>query len=505
MNLKTIREKIKNVSDYSPEVLAYDNQLDSIITDAYYAVWTEKRWDFAQKLAFLNVYPDITGTREGKTCIVKDGERVITFSAAVQQLHPSNNHIWEGNIFEVRGREFTIEKIISSTVIYLTEPVRLLTADISTGVSSGALSDWKIKSRFYHLPQDCIEIFSLGHRDAPVSNSLHGKTPGLSKRREEELNLKEDKASSYADYYITTPPSIVPDAEDMSIAITSVGGSALNTGSFRNSYYELCWAVEIGGRVGPLSEPKVIQVPNDAFYYMTVSFLDWAGRPYQADVAELTIMGMPRPLEGHRKVLYYNQNFNPTTGGRRGIPLWRAINQYNRATPINNDDTPIRAADTAATIGVLHPQSMAAGSAQYIENDGVHQRIRPYPRIDDADFTYPEVNAVVGNALVPKLKEPFRQMELRYYYKPPALATATDTPQMPHEFHQVIVFKALEDIFIKSGNTALAKHYASRVVKELKRFEKRYIAYTDTNYRRSQFGTGPSRAWYNPDTLSTEG
>jgi hypothetical protein len=505
MNLKTIREKIKNVSDYSPEVLAYDNQLDSIITDAYYAVWTEKRWDFAQKLAFLNVYPDITGTRESKTCTLKDGQRIVTFSAAVKQLQGTNIPIWEGNIFEVRGREYTIEKIVSPTVIYLTEPVRVVTADISSGVTSVAMSDWIIKSRFYHLPQDCIEIFSLGHRDAPVDNSVNGKTPGLSKRREEELNLKEDKTSSFADFYITVPPSIVPDAEDMSIAITSVGGSATDDGSFKNSYYELCWAVEIGGRVGPLSEPKTINVPNDNFYYMTVSFLDWAGKPYAADVPELSIMGYPRPLEGHRKVLYYNQNFNPTTGARRGIPLWRAVNEWNRATPINNDDTPINAADTAATVVIKHPQSLAAGSAQYIECDGVHQRVRPYPRIDDADFTYPEVNAVVGNALPLKLEEKFRQMELRYYYKPPALATATDTPQMPHEFHQVIVFKALEDIFIKSGNTALAKHYASRVVKELKRFEKRYIAYTDTNYRRSQFGTGPSRAWYNPDTLSTEG
>ena len=77
---------------------------------------------------------------------------------------------------------------------------------------------------------------------------------------------------------------------------------------------------------------------------------------------------------------------------------------------------------------------------------------------------------------------------------------------MPFEFHSLIVYKALEDIFIKSGNTSLASHYAVRVALEIKKAERRYIQHTDVNYRRGQFSSGgQASAWFNPDTLSTTG
>ena len=135
----------------------------------------------------------------------------------------------------------------------------------------------------------------------------------------------------------------------------------------------------------------------------------------------------------------------------------------------------------------------------------MYQRVRPFPRIDDQDFSYPEAYDTYPGTQVLRLEEKFRQMELRYFFKPPKLTNRTDTPEMPFEFHQLIVFKALEDIFVKSGNSSLASHYAKRYLIEVKKMEKRYIQHTDVNYRRGQFMGGQTSAWYNPDTLSTSG
>ena len=507
MNLKTIREKIKNVSDYSPEVLAYDNQMDSIINDAYYSIWTERRWEFAQKLAFLNVYPDVTSARTGGiTASTNDGQRIVTFSAAVNALHETNEHIWVGNIFEIAGREYTIVKVVSQTVITVDEVIR---HTAGTATIAGQ-TDWKIKSRFYHMPHDMIEIFNLAHRDAPVPANTgpnQGKAAGLARRREEDLNLREDETSNYADAYVTIPPIIIPSGEKLTMAATSVGGSPTDVGSFpAGKYYEFCWANTSGGRMGPLSEPATIQTPAGSNYFkLTASFLTWDDQVYNARALNNTIIGAPRPQEGLDKILYYNANFDPVTGARRGLPKWRAVTAYNRAGTRNNEDMPILVPDTNSAALISHPQCLQVGSPAYTENDGVYQRVRPYPRIDSQDFSYPENFDTFPGTAVLRLEEKFRQMELRYFFKPPMLINRTDTPQMPFEFHQLIVFKALEDIFIKSGSVGLANHYAKRCMIEIKKAEKRYIAHTDVNYRRGQFMGGQTSAWFNPDTLSTSG
>ena len=64
MNLKELREQIKNITDYSPELQAYSNQLDQLLNFSYFNLWRSKRWSFAQKQTFLEAYPDINSDRE---------------------------------------------------------------------------------------------------------------------------------------------------------------------------------------------------------------------------------------------------------------------------------------------------------------------------------------------------------------------------------------------------------------------------------------------------------
>ena len=64
----------------------------------------------------------------------------------------------------------------------------------------------------------------------------------------------------------------------------------------------------------------------------------------------------------------------------------------------------------------------------------------------------------------------------------------TDVPEMPYEFHQLIVYKALEDIYLKLGQDTLSATYARRIESEMKTLRKRYVDHIDTNVRRGQFG-----------------
>jgi hypothetical protein len=70
------------------------------------------------------------------------------------------------------------------------------------------------------------------------------------------------------------------------------------------------------------------------------------------------------------------------------------------------------------------------------------------------------------------------------------LAEVTDTPQLPSEFHQLIVYYSLVEVYTKLGNINLAETYRSRIDKKLKEFERRYIDHVDSHIVRARFTIG---------------
>ena len=223
MDLKQIRKQIFNITDFSPELQAYANQMDELINEAYLKLWTSKRWNFAQKLSWLEAYPDINSLRESGgstiTAAYNDGQRLVTFSADVYTLI-NKKDVYEGNIIQLQGREYTILQILSSTQLTTSEPIRL-----TGGVASITEDkDWLVKARFYTLPEDCIEILNLQHRDVPMGSGgngtilpPYGKTVALLPRMEESYGLREDYTQTYAECYVPVPRKVVPPGEKLGI------------------------------------------------------------------------------------------------------------------------------------------------------------------------------------------------------------------------------------------------------------------------------------------------
>lgn len=477
MNLKAIRERIANIADYKPTNAAHLVDMDQLINGAFQYIWLAKPWSFAQKLSFLNVYPDLDYTLTGSTITlnVTDFQRQVVLSAAVKQLIGYN---YEGQVIEIQGREYEILTIINDTTIRLKEPFR--------GTTTVADTTWKIKTKYYELPQDLVTICSISHRDAPMVGGRRQNLIGLSNKREEEMGLEENRTAAYADFYLNLPPEIIPSGEKLQLVAGAPFAGTITPGR----YYEFCWAFQKGNAIGPLSEPLICQAPAaeepngiaSAFILEAITHDDTI---VVSPAYNGTFDKYPNVWEGHAKVLYFNANFNHVTGERLGIPKWCAVTVYGTAKS-QYDHEPYLILDTASQWNVRYIEQVSPGNPQYIEVDGHYHLIRPYPRINGYDIknayaTYSD--GAGGNIFAPEVY--FRQLELRYLYKPIELTQITDTPPMPYELHELIVLKALEDYYVKKGNPQLAAIYRQRYEKDLLAATSKYTERPDIQHQRS--------------------
>ena len=499
MNLTEIRNKIKSITDYSPELTTYNEQLDILINDAYNAIWTEKRWRWAQKVIFLDIWPDIVPLQPDgttKNAGVTNNRRRVTFSGALRSLE-SYPYQWEGQIIQIQGRDYFIDQVISSTEIRLREPFR--------GTTDVDDVTWIFKHRFYDLPPDAIEILGLVHKDTPAVGKIppYGAVRGITARREEDLNLREDFTSFYSEAYIPYGTSNVIPAETCTVTAVTVGGSTIPAGT----YMEFCWAFETDGgmKVGALSDSK-IAVTGQQTQAFQVSFSTWDGVAVAAPAYLDTQDQQMNQFEGLRKRIYFNQNFNRTTGVRLpGLPVWREVTLGTTfvapGTPgLDTEPDAVRVLDTVSTYNIVSLTQLNPGNKRYIDYDGLHLRFRPYPRPIGSDFIY---LFVAGNGEINDATErQFRQWELRYYRKPHRLGLQTDTPEFPIEFHALVVYKVLHDIYSKHDNLSQAQNYDKKYQDSIKRFEKRYVDSVDTNLVRGQFGSsGRMNSPYDPSSL----
>lgn len=505
-NLKALREKIKNITDYSPEFQNYNDQLDELINDSYYKIWTSKRWNFATKQFMFKFIPDMLPSRDtitpgtDVTASVTKGSRQVTFSVTMDRLKRED---FEGQVIQIQDYEYTISKIVNQANILLDKQF--------IGTTNGTDVSWMIKKRYYDLPQDCIELLSLAHRDVPNGNGSAGRFPpygkltGLMPRREEELNLRMDYKASYAEAYVWSPSFYVPEA--YKIGLTPVIEENSSVGFPFGTYLEVCWAFIRDGKVGALSEPETVQfnAGQGGTNTLTINFLSWDDQAVASDTFQ-TKDTVPSQFEGLRKIVFWNANFNRTTGERLGLPVWRQFNNPGGGTTRNDVLflSSVQAGDTASSVSITNINQIDPGNDIYIENDGQYNRIRPYPRVDawdeavtrqDADDTYSKVN-----------QDYLREGVARYYYKPKHLGFSSDSPQMPHEFHQLIAYDVLATLYDKLGAMSNAENYRRRIEKEIKRLEKRYTDHQDSMIQRGQFKMVGNRTfYYDYASLSTGG
>jgi hypothetical protein len=515
VNLKQMRASVASKTDFDPEEEKYRDELTILLNEAYEAVWNEAPWDFTQSLTYLSLFPDLTNARTPSLVTTEDGQRNVTFSLSIPVL-VFRKEIWEGNIIELAGREYTILKVVDDTHLITTQPIRHQ-ADATTGISPATLaeqSDWKIKARYYTLPEDCVEILSLAHRDAPVAGTARAgvgqKVWACANRIEEVAGADVDRTADFAEVYVPIPPTVVPPGEEITVAWTNVPAPA--QGDFAPGYYyEFCWAFfSPDGVLGPLSNPLLSQVTTDAqnpgyTAYATISMVSFDGVNMETRPASYTTRGNPEPLEGLRKRVFFNSNMNHKTGKRLGEPKWLEVTSAAdlNTSAISTMNDPIEVLDTASSVNILFSLGLYPGNKPYLEFDGSHRRIRPWPRVDAYDKNYGDNTAT----LTPEAGQDFfRQAEMRYLLKPKPLRYDTDTPSIPWQMHSLIVNRALVEVFLKSDNQTLARYYEKLYDTGIKKLKDRYLTKQDMTWVRGQFGasTAPYRQMF-PRSITYNG
>ena len=180
------------------------------------------------------------------------------------------------------------------------------------------------------------------------------------------------------------------------------------------------------------------------------------------------------------------------------MPCWLYV--VNGGATRNDYDylVPVVAEDTAASLNITHSNQLDNGSKRYIEIDGLHQQIRPYPRPIGFDY---EVEQQKNGATIEVYHDYVREMVMRYMVKPKDLLMDTDVPQMPYEFHQLIVYKALEDIYLKLGQQGLAATYEKKYMKQINNLAKRYVDKVDQQVVRGRFHMATGRPTYDGSSL----
>jgi hypothetical protein len=488
-NLKALREKIKNITDYSPDLQQYNDQLDELINDAYFYIWNHKRWTWATKEYYFKFIPDMLPSRDTTaagspppdvTASVIKGSRQVTFSQFMDRLTRID---FEGQPIEIQNYEYTISKVVDTQTILLDK--------VFHGTTNAADVSWRIKKRYYDLPQDCIELLSLAHRDAPNTNSGTGRFPPYGKlialmpRRDEQINLRMDYAASYAEAFVWSPSFYVPEAFKVGLSSESIESNGFPA----NTHLEVCWAFMRDGHVGALSEPQTIQFGAQGTFNLSIDFLSWDDQPVVADTFQ-TKDTQPSQFEGLQKIVFWNSNFNRATGERLGLPVWRAFNNPGGSATRNTSTylDSVKGEDTDSSVTISAFNQIDPGNKTYIEYDGQYNRIRPYPRVDAWDEAVAQAAPTNDYSKVPT--DFLREAVARYYYKPEALGFSTDSPQMPYEVHQLIVYKVLETLYDKVGSISNADNYRRRFEKEVKDLQKRYVDHIDSMVVRGQFQIG---------------
>jgi hypothetical protein len=333
MRLVDLRNMIANIVDYDPAVDTYRQQITDLINDAYYRLYTEKQFTFAQKETIVKAYKDIevNVTSPGTTTAQ------LTLAAPVS---PAPTH-WAGQVIEVDGVEYEIAWVQNTTTLWLTTD----NPSYATATTFAA----KIKFRYLDLPSDCVAIMNVAKRSMTLTPQEPGMFTPIARYEDEYYNLPLDEVNlpnfwiPYDEYHVSTPRAV------KSMATAGASGTSVTLNVSMSYVY--------AGRESALS----------AFTTITT------------DKANLTVNFTVLPnRSGYYRKIYVS---NPTAG-------WKGERCLNiSGTRINL--IPLTSTSEVFDIrSVVFEDDFEFNTEPYTAIDGNTQRIRLYPRQDqDYDIT----------------------------------------------------------------------------------------------------------------------
>lgn len=492
LSLKDIRNKIKSQTDHYPSTQGYNTELDEIINTAQDEIWGMHQWSFAFQEAELAIRPDIVGETEEITVTVTRGSRAVSFSDAVRKLgHNFYSDTFDGQVIEINGRDYPILTVVDEENILLAQPY--------AGTNASGVTNWKIKHPYYRLPRNLLKLLQWIQTDKPIPGNTHQYAPNVSILNQ-SCHYPHSQTSEQASYIFRLPDLQIPPGEKISVSWTDAAG---DTDAIpQNRWVEVAWSFKYAGKYGPLSESTISKATGGTYLTLTVNCLDFLGHDVETPVRTNLENPFPKNWEGIRKVLWFNTNINPIAGTekavRLGAPCWKPVIDFDPdGDQFEYKQLELDWQTNTFTVAFEHCFSTNASSNLTSPSAGdiptpvrwsPHniQQVRPYPRINSSDVSYEYATSspTIFTA------EEYKRIIIRYLARPEPMLLATDGMSLPDDAANCLIYKSLENIFNKLGETNLAVYYANKFKNEIKMVERNHLSSVEEGITRGRWGFG---------------
>lgn len=461
MNLSDLRNAIQDISDWHPDNVSYQQFVDRVINLALQEIWTTKPWTFATEQKFLDIYPPIDGQTLGIQLLASNMSRLITFSADVELLgYPHYHRTWAGQIITIEDRDYTILQVSNENTIILAEPFR-----VQNSSDTHVIDDWKIKHPTYRLPQEATQLLNFYQMDRPI-NSRNPSWTTITPIGQ-NINYRTNQEGDVATYVCLEPSLRVPPAHKISMEVSGGSAPSDQDGIPDGTWVEFAWAFRDGDFIGPLSDSvkqELSEGGGSGWNTVEITCLTANNKEVKLETrSQLEIPYPPSPAAGLEKVLFFNINIDPDDGTTMGNPCWVQVKDF-KPDGAQMEYQQLAALSSSSTIEVLYDGCLDAMNTRYVS--GPVLRIRPYPTIVSGDVSYP-ASDLDGYASAPARE--FRQVMIQYAKQPKELVLDQDEPDLPPEFHQLIVYKALQNIFVRKNEFSLAPFYEQKYQVEIQK------------------------------------
>lgn len=148
---------------------------------------------------------------------------------------------------------------------------------------------------------------------------------------------------------------------------------------------------------------------------------------------------------------------------------------------------------TGTTSGSVIDTGLAVDRDAPLNTNGQRHYIRFYPR--------PGELSSVGSG-TGKISYNYEDLEVRYHRRPRPLAKDSDFPEIPEDFHDVLVNRTLAEAFMKNGGDAQARHYLTLAKERERTMASRYISQAAHHAVRQGWTAGMGRFRYTHGPLS---
>lgn len=465
MNVAEIRQRIFDQMDFSPNIQQYKDSVVRRMNDHYQRISDSAHWLFLQTETDMQVRANISGTGE-----VVSADNTVFFqvnsSNTRQILTPDTSNHYSGSapaatstldftlqmegqtLIDEDSNEYRIVRIkphvanISLSEMFIEPLFQQVSSTNHDGWAKTAaadITDFTIRFDRYPLPADCIEVLGVVDRDGD-----RGRLLQIDRKREEFAYLDRD---NQGEPFVLIEDDSIIDEPPLNAPTATAGSSGTSGNVLKSSTeYEYKYTIYSEGRESPCSE--VVSVTTGSTTpSVALSTLDNTG---------WFAANPPSYLDSGRIKIIYRRD--KTNNGQ-----WLMVGTVASTT-------------TTFTDNELVPSSsfeyLNSTAYKFNTNSEVRRFNDPGPR------QYVRVWYSAGSD---------RKLSIRYHLRPRDLVSDTDTPIWPKQYHHLLIYATLEDMFLQMQETTQAGIFRARADALLVQMRRRYLARDDQRKRFMRF------------------